>query len=304
MLNWTLFIFVGTFGWGISLYLIKILLVTLTPTEIVLYRMGIGTLSLFILVKYLQLRTNHFFYLLRDGLIVGMFNMSLPFYLTALAEKNVSSSLASIINGLTPLFTFLLGILFFTTNQKLNFFNILGLIIGLIGIIVVNLDSTFNKNGIFDFLALIMTSLSYAISANYVKFYAKIKDPMLIAATAATFSTLIMLCCKLGDKSLHWNIPQGSSQIFAVLWLGIIGSGICLYLYCFLIQKMGATIASMITYLMTITGVGMGVIFLEEKIDGMILLGCVCIITSLVLVNHAHYINLQIRNFSIVKTHS
>src|SRR5580704_1400963 len=101
MANLFSFLFLGTLGWGISLYLMKILLVSLTPTEIVLYRMAIGATSLFILAKILKLKTDNIRGLILDGIIVGTFNMTLPFYLTTFAVRNVSSSLASVINGLT-----------------------------------------------------------------------------------------------------------------------------------------------------------------------------------------------------------
>ena len=111
MLNWICFLFLGTFGWGVSLYLIKILLFSLNPIEIVLYRMAIGSIFLILLTRLSQLKISNVNYLLRDGLIVGVFNITIPYYLTTYAEQSFPTSLAAIVNNLTPMFTFLLGTL-------------------------------------------------------------------------------------------------------------------------------------------------------------------------------------------------
>ena len=60
---------------------------------------------------------------------------------------------------------------------------------------------------------------------------------------------------------------QSTGQIMALLWLGMIGSGLCLYLYFYLIKNAGAVFASMVTYLMTITGVIAGVVLLRETLS-------------------------------------
>ena len=124
MLNLFYFLFLGTLGLGGSLYLIKILLISLTPTEIVLYRMLIGTISLLILTVILKLKICNYKFLLIDGLVLGIFNITLPYYLISFAEQTIPSALAAVMNGLTPVFTFLLGMCFFS-NQTFNIFKFL-----------------------------------------------------------------------------------------------------------------------------------------------------------------------------------
>lgn len=289
MVNLFSFLFLGTLGWGISLYLMKLLLVSLTPTEIVLYRMAVGAASLFILAKLLKLKIDNIRGLILDGIIVGTFNMTLPFYLTTFAVKNVSSSLASVINGLTPLCTLILGIVFFSSKQKLGVLNLLSIVLGFIGIIIINSDVSIYEGSVVELIALLATALSYGITANYFKYYACTKDPILVSAISALISAMTMFIFKCATEASinYWGIPQDIPQIIALLWLGVIGSGFCLYLYCSLIQNAGAVFASMITYLMTITGVIMGVVFLHETISPQTMIGCLFIFFSLILVNHA-----------------
>ncbi|KTD00566.1 DMT family transporter [Fluoribacter gormanii] len=289
MANLFSFLFLGTLGWGISLYLMKILLVSLTPTEIVLYRMAVGAASLFILAKLLKLKTDNIRGLILDGIIVGTFNMTLPFYLTTFAVNTVSSSLASVINGFSPLCTLILGMVFFSSKQKLGVLNLLSIVLGFIGIIIINSDVSIYEGSVVELIALLATALSYGITANYFKYYARTKDPILVSAISAFISAMTMLIFKCATEASinYWGMPQDIPQIIALLWLGVIGSGFCLYLYCSLIQNAGAVFASMITYLMTITGVIMGVVFLHETISPQTMIGCIFIFFSLILVNHA-----------------
>lgn len=220
MANLFSFLFLGTLGWGLSLYLMKILLVSLTPVEIVLYRMTIGTASLLILAKILKLKTNNIRGLIMDGIIVGTFNMTLPFYLTTFAVRNVSSSLASVINGLTPLCTLILGIVFFSSKQKLGILNLLSIMLGFIGIIIINSDVSIYQGSGVELMALLATTISYGITANYFKYYARTKDPILVSTVSAFTSAITMLIFKCATESTgnYWGIPQDLYQLIALLW--------------------------------------------------------------------------------------
>jgi|GEM_PF-3529197 len=289
MINMLLFIFLGTLGWGVSLYLIKILLASLTSIDLVLYRALIGTLSLFLLAKFLRLKIINFRALLWDGLIVGIFNMALPCYLTTEAEKTVSTSLAAVINGMTPLFSFLLGYFFFANKQNFNFFNFLSVLLGLLGVILINYDALHLQAQILGVMAMIGTAFSYGLAANYVKVYSKTQDPILIAGMAAAVSLACMLLFKLGTNDIHaWSAPNNLGELAALFWLGIVSTGLCLYIYCLLIKRIGAFKASMVTYLITVTSVLMGVVLLAETMSAWTWSGCVCIIISLLAVNHAN----------------
>ncbi|RDI44843.1 DMT family transporter [Aquicella lusitana] len=291
MVNGLCFIFLGTLGWGISLFLVKLLLVSLTPEDIIIYRMALGALFLFVLIKHQKIKTAQSGVLIKEGVVMGLMNIAIPFYLIVVAEKTVSSSLASIINGLTPLFTFLLGMIFYSSGQRFHFFNLLSTLLGLAGVVVINMDYRWNEKIEVDLFALIMASVSYAVAANYAKARTKSSDPIQVAAAAAVVSVLAMLLYKsIKGEIFHWHIPQNLLQVAALCWLGIIGSGLSLYLYCLLIQRTSAITASMITYLMTFTGIVSGVIFLQEKLTYPVISGCGFILASLVLLNHGRWI--------------
>lgn len=88
MVNGLCFIFLGTLGWGISLFLVKLLLVSLTPEDIIIYRMALGALFLFVLIKHQKIKTAQSGVLIKEGVVMGLMNIAIPFYLIVVAEKN------------------------------------------------------------------------------------------------------------------------------------------------------------------------------------------------------------------------
>src|SRR3990167_4460521 len=284
MQNWINFVFIGTVGWGISLSLIKVLLGCLSPLDVVLYRMIVGLLFLILLIKLLDLRVTHFTSLMKDGVVFGIFNVTMPFYLTSYAEKTVSSALSAAINGLTPLCTFILAILFFNGKQHVRYTHFVSLLLGLAGVVLVNQQLHGIPAGEISLIALILSGISYAISANYLRSRTQTNHPLLISAVAAGVTIIMLLCykCIRGELS-QWPMPRGLTQGAALLWLGAVGSGWCFYLYCVLIQNVGAVTASMTTYLMVLTGLFSGVVVLGERVSILSWVGCGCILLSLIL---------------------
>jgi drug/metabolite transporter (DMT)-like permease len=71
----------------------------------------------------------------------------------------------------------------------------------------------------------------------------------------------------------------------AVLWLGILGAGLAMLMYYYLIHEIGPTRTTLVTYLFPVGGVIFGVIFLREQLSWQLVAGTLLIIASLVVVN-------------------
>lgn len=288
MINRLYFIFIGTIGWGASLSIIKVLLNSLDPVEIVIYRMAIGAATLFLIALFMRARERNIKGWLIDGIVIGTFNMSIPYYLTSFAETSMSSSITAVINALTPLFTVVLGMAAFSSNIKIQKTHFVCFLLGIIGVILIESGLTTGSGSLSDVLAMLLTCACYAISANYFKYKAQTNNPLLISALAALISTITMIMVKMGYQSgAVWHLPRGTLEIASLAWLGVIGSGITLYLYIALIGRAGPVFVSMVSYLMTLTGFLIGVIFLHESLTMHAALGCMLIMMSLLLLNHS-----------------
>jgi drug/metabolite transporter (DMT)-like permease len=73
--------------------------------------------------------------------------------------------------------------------------------------------------------------------------------------------------------------------VFAVVWLGLLGSGLAYVLYFRLLSRWGATRTSMVAYLLPIVGIVLGFLVLGEPIDARLILGTVLVVAGVGLVN-------------------
>jgi drug/metabolite transporter (DMT)-like permease len=103
------------------------------------------------------------------------------------------------------------------------------------------------------------------------------------AAPLITAAIFIWLVGPFAEKP--FLIPALPLTWIAALWLGILGSGIAMIMFYYLIHEVGPTRASLVTYLFPLGGVILGVIFLNEHLSWQLVLGAALIISSIVVVN-------------------
>ena len=103
-------------------------------------------------------------------LVAALFGSGIPAFLFTLAQTYLDSSFVGILNSLTPLFTFGIGVIVF--NHKYLKMNLLGVFIGLIGAVFLSLNALNNSISVNIYVYLVvLASLLYAISANVIKRY-------------------------------------------------------------------------------------------------------------------------------------
>src|SRR5437868_3209076 len=110
--SWMLLILLALI-WGSSYILIKYALKSFTPVQLASLRVTVAFVALlpFLFVWQLKnLTTRQWMYVM----LAGVFGSALPSILFAVAQTKISSSLASILNALTPLSTLLIGVLLFS----------------------------------------------------------------------------------------------------------------------------------------------------------------------------------------------
>ena len=259
LINYALLIALG-FIWGSSFILIKRGLVVFDPMQVAALRLLITSLFMlpFIVYGYRQLPKGKFKYIVISGIIGSGF----PAFLFPLAQTQIDSSLAGILNSLTPVFTLLIGLLVF--NIVVNRANIAGIVCGFAGAaVLILMRGSFQIEGevFFAFWAL-MGSLCYGLNTNILKKYLQGVTPILIASGS-------MLC--LGPPSAVYLFSTDFVQLMAtddyawwsflyVAIIGILGTGIALILFNRLLQRTNPLFASSGTYLIPAVAVFWGIL--------------------------------------------
>lgn len=252
--------------WGCSFIFIKLGLEFLTPFGVAFVRCALGAITLLIVVKIMKIdlpKEKSTWYKLW---IVAMLLNVVPGILFAYAELHVTSVLAGIINATTPLATLIVMLIAFR-EEKLKSEQVYGLILGGIGVMVVlGIWQGIGDNQLTGVIALLIAVTCYGISFPYSK---RNIIPLGLKPEAAATTQLIMAAITLLPFYLYDGISQDNyrpANIFAMLALGILGSGFA-YIWNFsIIAAAGSSIASSVTYLTPVVAVFVGWLFLGEVI--------------------------------------
>ncbi|WP_386056186.1 DMT family transporter [Thalassobacillus hwangdonensis] len=264
--------------WGTSFVFIKVLVSEMGFWEVVFWRCLFGALTLWIilLVKKRPVKWNELPWF--KIMAVGLLNNTLPWGLIALSETVISSSLASILNATTPIFTSIIGFLFF--HRVLKGRQWAGIGVGFFGMFLLSgIQGQDFVNG--DFIGIgtmIGAAICYGYSSQYVKKHLTHIPPIVMAAVSLSFAACFAVMLAMFNGPLHLTKLADVETLASIIGLGSFGSGIAILIFYFLIQRGSAEFASTVTYLVPITAMLWGVLFLDEIITKHMFIGLVLVL--------------------------
>ncbi len=199
--------------------------------------------------------------------IVSLLLNVIPGVLFAFAETRVTSILAGIINAVTPLMT-LLAIMIAFREEKPKNYQVVGLLIGFLGVLtVLGAWKGLGTNPLIAVLALLLAVTCYGVSFPYSRKFVlphKLR-PEAIAAAQVSTGALTLLPFYLMDGIAKDEYRPG--PVFAMIALGVFGSGFA-YIWNFkIMEAAGSAIASTVTYVTPVVAVIVGIIFLGEQVS-------------------------------------
>jgi drug/metabolite transporter (DMT)-like permease len=269
--------------WGCSFIFIELGLEFLTPFGVAFVRCALGAITLLIFTKIRKVDLPKDRKIWQKLWVVAMLLNVIPGVLFAFAQQYVTSVLASIINAGTPLMT-LVFILIVFREEKLKPEQIIGLIIGALGVLtVVGVWKDLGDNQLVGVIALLIAISCYGASYPYST---RNVIPLKLKPEALATGQLIMAAVTL----LPFFIINGVSNDFyrpqsviAMLCLGIFGSGFA-YIWNFAITAAaGSAIASTVTYLTPVVAVIVGFLYLGEVIVWHEIVGALIVIVGALL---------------------
>jgi drug/metabolite transporter (DMT)-like permease len=247
--------------WGSSYILIKKGLVGLSPLQLGSFRILITT-AILLLFGWKELKA-----IPRASwkwiIFTGYFGTFFPSYLFAFAETVIDSSVAAVLNGMTPLFTMLIGVFFFGSYFKWG--KILGIIIGFLGTLVL-VSNEFNiktgKDSLYAFLVVFATSC-YAVNVNVIKYKLNKISSLGIALgnfVSISIPAVLILCF----SDFPWEEIKYGSEVTTSLGyifiLALFGTAIAKVMFNELVSISSPVFSISITYLLPIVAIGWGVL--------------------------------------------
>jgi drug/metabolite transporter (DMT)-like permease len=265
-INWLVFALLSLV-WGSSFVLIKEGLRSFSPYQVASLRMLFAGL---VLVPF-AIKALHQIPKEKMGLVLisGVAGNFIPAFLFCIAETQIDSSLAGILNSLTPLFTILVGISFFKVQTNIT--KIIGVIIGFIGLCFLFAAGKDMSMRNMSYAGLVlMATLFYGINVNMVGRYLQNIGALNIASVAFSFLVLPSAAILFFTGYFNNNFTNQTviQSTLASAVLGIVGTSLASILFYYLIKRAGVIFGSLVTYGIPIVAVCWGMVY-GEKITPM-----------------------------------
>ena len=247
------------FVWGSSFILMKIGLKSFSPDQAGALRILLASLALLPLsirnLKNIQKKD------LKSLLIAGFIGSFFLAFLFMKAETQINSSLAGMLNSLTPVFTLLVGLLFHKT--EIRWMQIAGLTLGLLGASgLILAGEGFNLGAVNSYaFYIVLATCFYAISINQIK--AKLGHLSGIEVTSLSFlfigpvALIYLLTTDLAPVAASHAWPV---HLLALATLAIVGTAMAMLLMNTLIRHSTAVAASSVTYVIPVFAILWGVL--------------------------------------------
>jgi drug/metabolite transporter (DMT)-like permease len=260
--------------WGASFFFFKILVAELPPFTIALGRVAFAAVALNLLLAARREALPAGRRIWASFAVMGLLNNVAPFVLILFGETRISSGLASILNATTPIFT-VIAAHFLTANEKLNWSKVVGVLFGFLGVMVLigaGVVLNLGRGDLAGELACLLASLSYAFASVYGRRFRGIA-PLKVATGQLTASALILLpISALVDHP--WVLPAPSPKIWlAFAGLSLLSTAAGYILYFRVLAVAGATNLALVTFLLPISAMTLGVLFLGESVSPQALMG-------------------------------
>ncbi|NTE86587.1 DMT family transporter [Agrobacterium rubi] len=263
--------------WGSAYTFIKLGVATIPPVTLIAARTLIAATVLLIVLRIRGLRLPRDAATWKRFFIQACLNTAVPFTLIAWAETTTDAGLAVILNSTTPVFAFLMTVLFIR-HEPVSGRKMAGIAAGFSGIVLIVGVQALNGVGkeLLAQLAVIAASVCYAGAVIFGKNFRGL-DPMMPAA-----GSLLCGAALLAPLSLiidhPWTLSPSATSIFALLALSVFSTALAFVIYYRLIRTLGSVGTTSQAYLRVPIGVAIGVIFLGENLPPTAWIGLVLVV--------------------------
>ena len=212
--------------------------------------------------------------------LVGLFSAAIPFILFAFSARSVNAGVLAVLNASVPMMSGFIASVFF--KDRLSKKQILGLVIGVIGVVILMSENLFGEqgatsgSGLLPMAYALLACVGYAAGANITRNYLEKVSPVAITAGSLIIASVIMLPVAI------YEFPYGKSISLtawvAVICIGVFSTAIALIFMNQLIKSIGPVRATSITLVIPIFAIILGYLLLGEALDTPAIIGSMVIL--------------------------
>jgi len=269
--------------WGGSFFFVQLAVGHLPALTIVFLRVSLAAVVLALVLGVTRTPFPRGWPVWRALLVMGLLNNVLPFSFFVMAQGQIGSALASILNATTPLFTLMVAHLA-TRDEKLGLAKVVGLLTGFTGVIVMMGGAVLQGSGLALLAqgACLAAALCYAFAAVWGKrFKAMAMAPMTTAFGMLAASSLILLPVVLVVDH-PWALPMpGAQPLAAIAGLAVFSTALAYLIYFRLLSRAGAVNLALVTFLVPVSAIALAVLILNEALLARHIIGFALIVSGL-----------------------
>ena len=249
-LKWT-YLVVLALVWGSSFILIKRGLLGMGPIQLGALRIVLAALFLIVVgFRTLPSIPRHQWKYIA---LTSLFGTFIPAFLFSIAQTQISSTVSSILNSLTPVNTLLLGIVIFKLGVKRQ--QLVGVLTGLAGsaLLIVSGALGHPDQNYWYAVLLLIASLCYATNVNLIKKY--LSDISPLAIVTGNFAVMLLPALLILFLSGYFDVMQTKGVLESsayVLVLAVVGTGCANIIFFRLIHMSSPVFATSVTYLIPV----------------------------------------------------
>lgn len=281
--DWLRLIFLSLL-WGGSFLFVSIALAGGVPPLVLVWcRVGFGAAVLAAVLMLMQTGFPH--RNLWPALVVmGLLNNVIPFTLFAFAQGQIGAGLAAILNAMTPLFTVLVGHLLLA-EERMTGPRVTGVVLGFAGVMVMMRGEGFGGT-VLAKLACLGAALSYAFAGVWGRRFKRSGLPPMAVAFGQCASAAVILGPVMLVVDRPWLLPvPETGAVVAITGLVFLSTALAYLLFFGLLASAGALNVQLVTFLIPVSAVLLGVLFLGEVLETKHLAGAALIAAGLVAID-------------------
>ncbi|MEQ9198854.1 MAG: DMT family transporter, partial [Rhodospirillales bacterium] len=281
--DWMLIAFLSLI-WGGSFFFAEVALLAYGPLTVVALRVSLAAAILLVILRVTGKALPRGWGIWGALAVMGLLNNVFPFSLIVWGQVHVTSSIASIFNATTPLFTVFVAHLL-TTDERMTVNKLVGVLLGIAGVVVMIGPSALAG---FDManagqVAVLGGALSYAFASIWGR-RLKGLTPMVAAAGMLLMASVVMIpAALLAEQPLE--VVPSPSVIASVIGLASVSTALAYLIYFRLLATAGSTNLMLVTLLIPISAMALGISFLDETPGAYAYAGMLLIFAGLISVD-------------------
>ncbi len=271
--------------WGASFVFIKVIVEDISAVELATARLTLGAITVLgiVVVRRTRLAVTRRALLELTG--IALFANVLPFVLIGWSEERIDSGVASVLNATMPIFTACFAAFAFA-DERFTVARAGGLVLGFAGTMVLVGEDVvrITDSAVLAQLAVVLAGACYGASSTYMRTLLETYDAVALSALQLTLGALLGWPILLAVDGTPAFGGMDVEAWLSLLALGIGGTGVGYVAYVWLIETTGSVRASLVTYIIPVTGLLLGWLVLGEEVGLNVLAGAALIVGGVALV--------------------